>query len=130
MAFDITALRPDEKQMLFKNLVTCDFTMMRGAPPDPNDPIWKDQGPPQIMPRKSPFRDSSNVNFLLHNEDEVIKLMPASKKIKLFKQNNVVVVDNVQTFKKELERDREERKAAMREKNGIIASDPSIAESA
>jgi hypothetical protein len=46
MAFDITALRPDEKQLLFKNLVTCDFTMMQAPVPDANDPIWEEQGPP------------------------------------------------------------------------------------
>jgi hypothetical protein len=110
MAFDITALRPDEKQLLFKNLVTSDFTMMRAPEPDANDPIWEGQGPPQIMPRQSPFRDSSNVNFLLHNEDEVIKLMPASKRIKLFKQNNVVVTDNVAEFQREMDHDRSQRR--------------------
>jgi len=71
------------------------------------------------MPRKSPFRDSSNVNFLLHNEDEVIKLMPASKRIKLFKQNNVVVTDNVAEFQREMEHDRGQRR---KEREHIVNS--------
>jgi hypothetical protein len=69
MSFDVSTLKAGDKDLLFKNLVTSEFTMMRAPPPPPDDPFWKNRGAPQIMPRKSPFRNSSNVNFLLHNED-------------------------------------------------------------
>lgn len=84
MSFDVSTLKPDEKQLLFKNLVTSEFTMMRTKPPPPDDPFWKNRGPPQIMPRKSPFRTSSNANFLLHNKDNDISLVSPSKKVDLF----------------------------------------------
>ena len=69
-----------------------------------------------MMPRKSPFRNSSNVNFLLHNEDNEIKLVAPSKKVKLFEQNHVVVVNNAGNFQKELEREREENRIRLLEK--------------
>ena len=113
MSFDVSKLHPDQKNVLFTNLVTSEFTMMRSKPPPDNDPFWKNRGPPQIMPRKSPFRNSSNVNFLLHSDDKNIKLMPPSKKVKLFEKNQVVVVSNAANFQKEMERERLEKMEAM-----------------
>ena len=44
MSFDVSALKPDEKNLLFKNLVTSEFTMMRNPPPPPDDPFWEKRG--------------------------------------------------------------------------------------
>ena len=44
MSFDVSALKPDEKNLLFKNLVTSEFTMMRNPPPPPGDPFWEKRG--------------------------------------------------------------------------------------
>ena len=93
MTYDISHLKPDEKQILFKNLVISEFTMMQHELPAADDPFWEGRPPPNIMPRKSPFRTSSNANFLLHQKDEVKhqkKGTPNKPRTRKYSQKQVV----------------------------------------
>ena len=104
MAFDISTLKPDTKNLLFKNLVTAEFMMG-----EKNEKDRLDEDEPQIIPRKSPYRNESNANFLLHNQDEVVKIMPERKRRRAHQRNNIVEPDKMEIHGKEIERDKAEQ---------------------
>ena len=72
--------------------------VMRHQEPSKNHPIWKDGGPPDLIPRTSPYRSSSNANFLMHQRDEVPKYLQDREKVKVYKRNSVIATDTATEY--------------------------------
>ena len=77
--------------------------VMRHKEPDKTHPIWKDWGPPDLRARASPYRSSSNANFLIREGDNYPKFV--KDKSKIYKKNSVIITDTVTEFLQDRKRE-------------------------